>query len=71
MKLLIDMSLSPHWVERLNAAGFIAIHWSQAGRMDAPDTEIMGFAASHDYVVVTHDLDFSAFWLQPRVPSPA
>jgi predicted nuclease of predicted toxin-antitoxin system len=28
--------------------------------MDAPDTEIMAYAATHDYIVVTHDLDFSA-----------
>jgi predicted nuclease of predicted toxin-antitoxin system len=60
VKLLVDMNLSPRWVERLNAAGFVAIHWSQVGRMDALDSEIMAYAASHDYVVVTHDLDFSA-----------
>jgi predicted nuclease of predicted toxin-antitoxin system len=30
------------------------------GRVDAPDTEIMAYAAAHDYVVLTHDLDFSA-----------
>jgi len=54
------MNLSPHWVARLNAAGMPAVHWSTVGRVDAPDTEIMAYAASHDYIVVTHDLDFSA-----------
>jgi predicted nuclease of predicted toxin-antitoxin system len=28
--------------------------------MDAADSEIMAYAAKHDYVVLTHDLDFSA-----------
>lgn len=37
-----------------------AVHWSTLGRVDAPDTEIMAYAAAHDYVVLTHDLDFSA-----------
>lgn len=54
------MNLSPHWVAWLNAAGMPAVHWSTVGRVDAPDTEIMAYAASHDYIVVTHDLDFSA-----------
>ena len=60
MKLLIDMNLSPRWVERLNAAGVVAHHWSTVGRVDAPDIEIMAYAAAHDYIVLTHDLDFSA-----------
>ena len=60
MKLLIDMNLSPQWVERLKVAGMQAVHWSTLGRVDAPDTEIMAYAAAHDYVVLTHDLDFSA-----------
>jgi predicted nuclease of predicted toxin-antitoxin system len=60
VKLLIDMNLSPQWVERLNAAGVTADHWSAVGRVDAPDIEIMAYAAAHDYIVLTHDLDFSA-----------
>lgn len=60
MKLLVDMNLSPLWVDRLNAAGLPAIHWSRVGRMNAADIEIMAYAAKHDYVVLTHDLDFSA-----------
>jgi predicted nuclease of predicted toxin-antitoxin system len=60
VKLLVDMNLSPQWVDRLNAAGLPAVHWSRVGRMDAADIEIMAYAAKHDYVVLTHDLDFSA-----------
>ena len=35
-------------------------HWSAVGKVNAPDSEVMAYAAQHDYVVLTHDLDFSA-----------
>lgn len=60
MKVLVDMNLSPRWIERLLQTGFEAVHWSMVGRTDAPDAEIMAYANAHDYVVLTHDLDFSA-----------
>jgi predicted nuclease of predicted toxin-antitoxin system len=59
VKLLIDMNLSPRWVERLSTASLPAVHWSSVGRVDAPDAEIMAYAAEHGFVVLTHDLDFS------------
>ena len=37
-----------------------SVHWAQVGKVDAPDTEIMTNAAPHDFVVLRHDLDFSA-----------
>ena len=60
MKLLVDMNLSPRWVDFVTEAGWAALHWSTVGRATAADTEIMHYAAKHDYVVLTHDLDFSA-----------
>jgi predicted nuclease of predicted toxin-antitoxin system len=60
MKLLIDMNLSPRWVNWLSDAGLDAAHWSTLGRANAADTEIMDFARVNGYVVLTHDLDFSA-----------
>lgn len=60
MKLLVDMNLSPRWVNLLADAGIEAAHWSTLGAATAPDTEIMAFARANDYVVLTHDLDFSA-----------
>lgn len=71
MKLLVDMNLSPHWVDRLNAAGLPAVHWSSVGRMDAADIEIMAYAAKHDYVVLTHDLDFSAILAATQGTKPS
>ncbi len=60
MKLLVDMNLSPRWIDMLANAGIEAIHWSELGMANAPDSEIMAFAKAKGYVVLTHDLDFSA-----------
>lgn len=60
MKLLVDMNLSPSWVERLVHHGFEAVHWSTIGVATAPDVEILTWANEHQFVVVTNDLDFSA-----------
>jgi predicted nuclease of predicted toxin-antitoxin system len=60
MKLLVDMNLSPRWVEVLADAGFETAHWSAIGESSARDSEIMAYAKANDYVVLTHDLDFGA-----------
>jgi predicted nuclease of predicted toxin-antitoxin system len=60
MKILIDMNLSPRWVELFDGAGIESSHWSALGATNAPDKEIMNYAKENDYVVLTHDLDFSA-----------
>ena len=60
MTLLVDMNLSPRWVELLTRHGIGAIHWSTVGSADAPEREIMEYANRHEQIVLTHDLDFSA-----------
>jgi len=60
MKFVVDMNLSPHWIALLRDSGWEAEHWSRIGRADASDAEIMAHAAAGGYVVITHDLDFSA-----------
>ena len=60
MKLLVDMNLSPRWVGVLAAADIEAAHWSKLGANNAPDVFIMAYARTHDFVVLTHDLDFGA-----------
>ena len=60
MKLLVDMNLSPRWAGLLVDADIEATHWSTLGAKSAPDSEIMAYAKANDYVVLTHDLDFSA-----------
>ena len=60
MKLLVDMNLSPRWVDVLTGAGIQAVHWSVVGARDASDAEIMAHARANDYFVLTHDLDLGA-----------
>ena len=60
MKLLVDMNLSPRWVRTLVEAGIEAAHWSSLGPAKATDAEIMAFARANGYIILTHDLDFSA-----------
>jgi predicted nuclease of predicted toxin-antitoxin system len=60
VKLLVDMNLSPSWVERLVRHGFDAVHWSTLGTATAPDAEVLRWVNEHQFVVVTNDLDFSA-----------
>ena len=71
MKLLVDMNLSPRWMSALAAAGIESVHWSTLGERNAPDTEIMAFAAANDYVVLTHDLDFGAILAATQGEKPS
>jgi predicted nuclease of predicted toxin-antitoxin system len=71
MKLLVDMNLSPRWVKLLAAAGIEAAHWSEIGAANAPDSEIMAFAKANGYVVLTHDLDFSAILAATQGDKPS
>jgi predicted nuclease of predicted toxin-antitoxin system len=60
VKLLVDMNLSPSWVDRLARHGFQAVHWSTIGAATAPDSEILTWATEHGFVHITNDLDFSS-----------
>jgi len=71
MKLLVDMNLSPRWIGLLTGAGVEAVHWSLVGAMNAPDTEIMAYALANDFVVLTHDLDFSAILAATQGEKPS
>lgn len=71
MKIVIDMNLSPQWVEVLNAAGYESVHWSDIGAPNAPDREILLWARSKGFVVFTHDLDFGAILAATGADSPS
>ena len=71
MKILVDMNLSPRWVEFLTSAGFECSHWSQIGRMDAHDHELMRWAVEHDHVILTSDLDFGAILAATKGRGPS
>lgn len=71
MRFLIDMNLSPGWVAFLQKAGYEAAHWSTVGAADASDRTLMQWAAAHDHVVVTNDLDFSAILAATQRQKPS
>jgi predicted nuclease of predicted toxin-antitoxin system len=71
LKLLVDMNLSPSWVDRLAQHGFEGVHWSTIGAATAPDDEILAWAHEHNVVVFTNDLDFSAILAASAVDTPS
>lgn len=71
MKILIDMNLSPRWRGTLEKSGFEEVHWSDIGDPAAFDSVIMAYAATHDFVVLTSDLDFSAILAATGGRSPS
>jgi len=71
MKLLVDMNLSPAWVSFLAAKGFEAIHWSEVGPGGAPDSVLMEWAAAHDHIVLTADLDFGSILAATQSKRPS
>jgi predicted nuclease of predicted toxin-antitoxin system len=58
VKILIDMNLTPEWVEYLAEQSIKALHWSIVGDPKAEDPAIMDYARKTGMVVFTHDLDF-------------
>lgn len=71
MKLIIDMNLSPRWVRLLTGEGIQAIHWSTIGAANASDLEIMAYAKAKGFIVLTHDLDFSAILAATQGEKPS
>lgn len=58
MKILIDMNLSPEWVQEFKFHKIESVHWSSVGKYDAPDAIIMDWARKNNHIIFTHDLDF-------------
>lgn len=71
MHILIDMNLSPQWVEVFENGGFEATHWTSVGAEDATDRTLMEWATCRDCIVFTHDLDFSAILASTRASGPS
>lgn len=71
MRLLLDMNISPGWVEVLAAEGHEAVHWTSIGRGDARDQELFDWAKQNNYVIFTHDLDFGAILAATNAEGPS
>ena len=71
MKLLVDMNLSPDWVQPLEGAGWQTRHWSALGDPRATDADIFCFAAEKGWTIFTHDLDFGAILAHTQAGKPS
>ena len=60
MKIVIDVNLSPRWVDALEQRGHEAIHWSSVGKLDAEDVTILEWVSDNGAVLLSCDLDFGA-----------
>lgn len=65
------MNLSPSWREVFRREGWEVAHWSEVGAADAKDEEVMRHAASGNFVLFTHDLDFGAILASSRASKPS
>src|ERR1700750_2190197 len=71
MKVVVDMNLSPEWVQEFKNQGIDAVHWSSVGKFDAPDGIIMDWARTNDHIVFTHDLDFGTALALTKTEKPS
>ena len=71
MKVLIDMNLSPAWVEVFKTHQIEAVHWSDVGRFDAADAILMEWARTNACIVFTHDLDFGSILALTKAEKPS
>jgi predicted nuclease of predicted toxin-antitoxin system len=71
MKILIDMNLSPDWVQEFKRFNIAATHWSPVGKFDAPDSALMDWAKKNDHIIFTHDLDFGTALALTKAEKPS
>jgi predicted nuclease of predicted toxin-antitoxin system len=69
--IVIDMNLSPDWVNELSRHGWASVHWSAIGDPRATDRVIMDWARANDHVVFTHDLDFGTMLALTHASGPS
>lgn len=71
MKILVDMNLSPEWVDVFFKHDIPAVHWSTVGDPRGEDMELMDWARADGYIVFTHDLDFGTTLALTGAESPS
>lgn len=65
------MNLSPDLVQPLAKHGFEAVHWSSVGARSAIDQDILAWVKAHGFVLLSHDLDFSAILAATAEDAPS
>jgi predicted nuclease of predicted toxin-antitoxin system len=71
MRLLVDVCLSPEWVDFFRSHGIDSIHWTEIGACDAEDSALFCYAQENGMVIFTHDLDFGTILAHTRSCTPS
>ncbi len=71
IRILVDMNLSPDWIDELIKQGWQSVHWSAIGDPKAPDREIMDWARANHHIIFTHDLDFGTMLALTHAKGPS
>ncbi len=69
--IIVDMNLSPDWVELLSSHGIESIHWRELGSAAADDQTIFDHAQKIRAMVLTQDLDFGTILGKTNATSPS
>lgn len=69
--IIVDMNLSPDWVQVLSQQGFEAQHWRGLGPVAADDRAIFDHARQSGAIILTQDLDFGVILAQTHAPKPS
>ena len=59
MKLLVDVNVALRWVEFFQILGLEALRGSDIGAINPPDSEVMAWAVTNGYAILTHEQDFN------------
>lgn len=71
LRILVDMNLSPAWVEFFKVNNIEAIHWSNIGNIAEEDQAILSYAKEYNYVLFTNDLDFGSILAAGKLNTPS
>jgi predicted nuclease of predicted toxin-antitoxin system len=71
IRLVVDVSLSPDWVDVFVRHGWPAVHWSTVGDPRANDRTVMAWARENGHALFTHDLDFGTLLALTRASGPS
>ena len=71
VKILIDVNLSPRWVDCPCSPRSRGIHWSTIGKLDAEDVTILEWASDQGAVLLSCDLDFGAILAATHALGPS
>ena len=71
IQLVVDVNLSPLWIDVFAHHGLSAVHWSTVGDPRAKDRTIMAWARENGCIIFTHDLDFGTLLALTRETGPS